>query len=284
MYAQIKISGCVNSKILLSSIINSLSRHSSCPKKLGPCLHIAHFKCLCHSLRTKNHSDAEFGATSLNHTKINLETKWKQHVSKHIVTINRSCFIVSRWFHHTSENFGKENHPVPKAFYMQNPIAWLVNKLNFGMLKRTWDPHFDESEIRRGTKQAVSTITMFVSQNLFSSLKGLLTKQALITLQRDVETTWSDEQRRHIGLEPGDIQHAVPRRVHFQRIVEQKFCDVDMVFVAVKWTEYGGSSAFIFVEVATRFHREYTEGLLPGWTVSLFRVTRFNILPRSTKK
>jgi hypothetical protein len=60
---------------------------------------------------------------------------------------------------------------------------------------------------------------MFVSQNLFNSLKRLLTKDALITLQRDVETTWSDEQRRHIGLEPGDIQHAVPRRVHFQRIV-----------------------------------------------------------------
>jgi hypothetical protein len=60
---------------------------------------------------------------------------------------------------------------------------------------------------------------MFVSQNLFNSLKGLLTKHALIALQREVETTWSDEQRRHIGLEPGDIQLAIPRRVHFQRIV-----------------------------------------------------------------
>lgn len=60
---------------------------------------------------------------------------------------------------------------------------------------------------------------MFVSQNLFDSLKGLLTKNALIALQQDVETTWSDEQRRHIALEPGDIQFAVPRRVHFQAIV-----------------------------------------------------------------
>jgi len=59
---------------------------------------------------------------------------------------------------------------------------------------------------------------MLVSQNLFNSLKGLLTNRALIALQRDVETTWSDKQRRHIGLEPGDIQLTVPRRVHFQRI------------------------------------------------------------------
>lgn len=280
MYAQIKIAGCVNSKMLLSSIINSFSRYSSCPEKLVPRSHISHFKYLCHCLRTKNYNDIEFGVTSLNHTKINLETSWKQHVRKHTVTNNRSCFIISRWFHHTSENSAKEKQSVPKVLYMQNPVAWLVNKLDFGMLKRTWDPHFDESEFRRGTKQAVSTITMFVSQNLFTSLKGLLMKHALIALQRDVETNWSDEQRRHIGLEPGDIQHAVPRRVHFQRIVEQKFCDVDMVFIALKWTEHGGSSACIFVEVTTRFHREYTEGHLPDWTVSLFRITRFDILPR----
>jgi hypothetical protein len=38
----------------------------------------------------------------------------------------------------------------------------------------------------------------------------------------------------------------------YSTLSEQKFCDVDMVFVAVKWTEYGGSSAFIFVEVTTR--------------------------------
>jgi hypothetical protein len=33
---------------------------------------------------------------------------------------------------------------------------------------------------------------------------------------------------------------------------EQKFCDVDMVLIALKWAEHGGSSAFIFVEVTTR--------------------------------
>jgi hypothetical protein len=74
-------------------------------------------------------------------------------VRKHKVTNNHSCFIISRLFHHTSENYGKEKQPVPKLLYMQNPVTWLVNKLDFGMLKQTWDPHFDESEFRRGTKQ-----------------------------------------------------------------------------------------------------------------------------------
>jgi hypothetical protein len=59
---------------------------------------------------------------------------------------------------------------------------------------------------------------MFVSQNQFNSLKGLLTNNALIALQRDVETAWSDEQRRHVGLEPGNIELAIPQIVQFQRI------------------------------------------------------------------
>jgi hypothetical protein len=38
----------------------------------------------------------------------------------------------------------------------------------------------------------------------------------------------------------------------YSTLSEQKFCDVDMVFIALKWAEHGGSSAYIFVEVTTR--------------------------------
>jgi hypothetical protein len=133
---------------MLSSIINSLSRCSSCSEKLVPHSHVSYFKCVFHSLRTRNHNDAEFGLTSMSHTKINLLNRWKQHVRKHVVTNDHS-----RLFHHSSENCAKKQQPVPKLLYMQSPVAWLVNKLNFRMLKWTWDPDFDESEFRRGTKQ-----------------------------------------------------------------------------------------------------------------------------------
>jgi hypothetical protein len=148
MYAQIKIAVCGNSKIILSNIINSLSRHSSCSEKLVPRSHASYFKCFCHSLRTRKHNDFECGLTSVSHTKFNLVITWKQHVRKHIVTNNPS-----RLFHHSSKNYGRNKQPMPKLLYIQSPIAWLVNKLNFRMLKWTWDPHFDESEFQRGTKQ-----------------------------------------------------------------------------------------------------------------------------------
>ncbi|XP_066990973.1 m-AAA protease-interacting protein 1, mitochondrial isoform X2 [Anabrus simplex] len=191
----------------------------------------------------------------------------------------RKCGSLLHRRYHENDDQGKpsEKRPVPKLLYMQNPLTWLVNKLDFGMLRRTWDPQFDESEFRRGTKQAISTITHLVAMNMFDNLKGLLTKQALAVLQHEVETSWTDQQRRNIALEPEDIQLAVPRRVHFQRI---KFCDVDMIFIALKWAEHSGSNAYIFIEIIARFHREYSEGRLPDWTLSLFQVTRFNVLAR----
>lgn len=148
MYAQIKIAFCGNSKTVVRSIINSLSRHSSCSDKLVLPSHVSYFKRVFHSLRTRNHSDIEFGSTSMSHTKISLLTTWKQDVRKQVVTCSHN-----RLFHHSSENCGKKQQPVPKLLYIQSPVAWLVNKLNFRMLKWTWDPHFDESEFRRGTKQ-----------------------------------------------------------------------------------------------------------------------------------
>ena len=65
-----------------------------------------------------------------------------------------------------------------------------------------------------------------MSQNMFTNLKGLLTNQALATLQHDVETKWSDEQRRLIAMDPEDIQLAVPRRVHFQRTAGMRISDI----------------------------------------------------------
>lgn len=186
-----------------------------------------------------------------------------------------------RCFHKTSVDNEKPNKSFPKILYVQNPLSWLMNKLDFGILKNTWDPQFNESEFKRGTKQAVATISQLISQDLRDGLTGLLTRKATTKLIHDIETAWSDEQRRLIGIEPDDIQVAVPRRVNFQTIVEQKFCDVDMIFVALKTAEHKSSSAMIFIEILARFHRNYTEGRLPDWTVSLFRVTRFDIRPVS---
>lgn len=47
-----------------------------------------------------------------------------------------------------------EQTRLPTLIYVQNPITWLVNKIDFKMLKKAWDNEFDENEFKRGTKQA----------------------------------------------------------------------------------------------------------------------------------
>jgi hypothetical protein len=176
MYAQIKTALFSNSKILLRSTVNASSRHSSYPEMLVPHPHISHLKCLCHSLRSNTHCDFELGIQSSNHININLGISWKQHVRKHVMTYNCSVSVVSRSFHHTSENYEKEKKPLPKLLYVQNPITWLVIKLDFRMLKQTWDPQFDEYEFRRGTVQVcggdqtfcrILSLTPFVTSHKF---------------------------------------------------------------------------------------------------------------------
>ncbi|XP_071442410.1 m-AAA protease-interacting protein 1, mitochondrial-like [Hetaerina americana] len=174
-----------------------------------------------------------------------------------------------------------DNSPTKSlVLYIQNPVRWLVNKLDFSMLRRAWDPNFRENEFKNGAKQAVSSITHLMSSNNFEDLEGLLTSPAINQLRREVETKWSDVQRRNFCLNKDDIKVALPQRVRFQRIDERRFCDVDMLFLALKQSEYEGKNATIFMEIKVRFHRDYTEGLDPEWTVSMFKVTRFNILSR----
>ncbi|XP_046393556.1 uncharacterized protein LOC124161296 [Ischnura elegans] len=164
--------------------------------------------------------------------------------------------------------------------YIQNPFRWLVNKLDFGMLRRAWDPTFKENEFRDGTKLAVSSVTQLISSNNFDDLEGLLTPAAISLLRHEVETIWTDVQRRNVNLTKEEIKVALPQRVRFQRLNEKKFCDVDMLFLALKQSRYEGRLATVFMEIKVRFHRDYTDGLPPEWTVAMFRVARFSVLPR----
>lgn len=53
----------------------------------------------------------------------------------------------------------KTNNPkstkkrVPKLILVQNPITWLMNKIDFSVLRNVWDSSFQEKEFKYGTKQ-----------------------------------------------------------------------------------------------------------------------------------
>lgn len=172
------------------------------------------------------------------------------YMAKYILNLNysQSLYTIQRPFStgNVSRHAKRDNELVkyekqlPTLIYIQNPITWMINKIDFKMLRSAWDPEFDESEFRRGSiqvcsflcfalmlgstitqnnvSQAVSVICTLISRNMWESLRGLISRQALVRLQRDVEVNWSDEQRQNIFMESSDVRLALPRKVHFLRI------------------------------------------------------------------
>lgn len=169
---------------------------------------------------------------------------------------------------------------VPKLILIQNPLTWLMIKIDFSVLRNIWDPSFEEREFKFGTKQAISRITHVISAGQLTELNGLLTKAARLSLMRELDRNWGEKQRALLALNHDDIQISSPRKVYFIRIADKKFCDVDMAFLALKWAPINSIEALIFTEIFARFHREYTPHSIPEWTIAYFKVTRFEVLRR----
>ncbi|KAJ8732104.1 hypothetical protein PYW08_014834 [Mythimna loreyi] len=169
---------------------------------------------------------------------------------------------------------------VPKLILLQNPLTWLMIKIDFSVLRNIWDPLFVEKEFKYGTKQAISRVTHVISKNQLKDLQGLLTKPARLSLMRELDRNWGDKQRSLLALSLDDIQISSPRKVYFIRIADKKYCDVDMAFLALKWAPINSVDALIFTEIFARFHREYTPHCIPEWTIAYFKVTRFEVLRR----
>ncbi|CAH0627200.1 unnamed protein product [Chrysodeixis includens] len=174
----------------------------------------------------------------------------------------------------------KKKRRVPKLILIQNPLTWLMIKIDFSVLRNIWDPSFEEKEFKFGTKQAISRITHVISAGQFAELNGLLTKAARLSLMRELDRNWGEKQRSLLALNHDDIQISSPRKVYFIRIADKKFCDVDMAFLALKWAPINSIEALIFTEIFARFHREYTPHSIPEWTIAYFKVTRFEVLRR----
>ncbi|XP_050342320.1 m-AAA protease-interacting protein 1, mitochondrial-like isoform X2 [Nymphalis io] len=169
---------------------------------------------------------------------------------------------------------------IPKLILLQNPFTWIMIKIDFSVLRRVWDPEFQENEFKFGTRQAISRVTQVISEGQYGELNGLLTKAARSSLVRELDRNWSEKQRSLIALKSDDIQISSPRKVYFIKIGDKRFCDVDMAFLALKWAPINSIEALLFAEIFARFHREYTPHCIPEWTIAYFKVTRFEILRR----
>lgn len=74
--------------------------------------------------------------------------------------------------------FRKRDKPdkkrVPKLILIQNPFTWLMIKIDFGVLRTVWDPHFVEKEFKFGTKQVKNSMCKWIRVNLCINIKSRL--------------------------------------------------------------------------------------------------------------
>lgn len=119
-------------------------------------------------------------------------------------------------------------------------------------------------------------VTSCIQKNEMSGLRGLLTTRERERIQTEIETEWKDIHRNNFDLTESDIVAAVPARVNRYYVAYHRFADIDIVFVVNRVRE---NSRPIMMIIRTTFTRDYTEGRLPEWTISKFKLDRFSPKP-----
>jgi len=141
--------------------------------------------------------------------------------------------------------------------------------LKFHEIRQHWDPSIDQQQIMMGAKYAVAAITSKLEGGQWKELRGLLSRREFKRLRKEVETEWTDVMRQNANLEVEEMEKVLITDVRTQQIVQNKYCDIDLMVVGVKEMQ---QKLPLVVQVEVRLHREYTQGCLPDWVVTRFRM------------
>ncbi|KAG0714235.1 hypothetical protein GWK47_001651 [Chionoecetes opilio] len=167
-----------------------------------------------------------------------------------------------------------------KVWYVPNPFKWLHNRMEIAALQRDWDASFTLETFKFGAIQAICTVTDLVSQREWGELRGLLSQNAIDKLR---DTKWTSDQTHNLTLSPGNVQTAMIRDVKLQTIVDQKYCDIDVHLIGVREPYNVDKHSLILLEYYARFHRNYCEGGLPDWSITVFTLHSFQAVPQPSR-
>uniref|UniRef100_L7M6M9 Juvenile hormone esterase binding protein n=1 Tax=Rhipicephalus pulchellus TaxID=72859 RepID=L7M6M9_RHIPC len=172
----------------------------------------------------------------------------------------------------------RDAHPQGRgrSFVLQNPFRWLSLFFDFMNLKNQWDPDFNRSEFIEGTKLAISTVLTLIATQRLDDLAGLVKREAVNQFIQEVSQELGYGSTRHLK-DPDDIV-AMPQKVTLQSIVDHKYCDIQMQFIVMKNLEREQASSdmprILMCFIFAKFHRNYTAGVLPEWTITKLSLLR----------
>ncbi|XP_054931440.1 uncharacterized protein [Dermacentor andersoni] len=130
--------------------------------------------------------------------------------------------------------------------------------------------------------KAISTVLSLIATQRLDDLAGLVKREAVNRFVQEVSQQLG-YGNMHYLKEVDDIV-AMPHKVALQSIVDQKYCDIQVNFIVMKNLDNGQSSPDIprvFVcFILAKFHRNYTAGVLPDWTITDLSLLRTSSLLR----
>ncbi|XP_054931439.1 uncharacterized protein [Dermacentor andersoni] len=139
--------------------------------------------------------------------------------------------------------------------------------------------HLDKERLH---KHAISTVLSLIATQRLDDLAGLVKREAVNRFVQEVSQQLG-YGNMHYLKEVDDIV-AMPHKVALQSIVDQKYCDIQVNFIVMKNLDNGQSSPDIprvFVcFILAKFHRNYTAGVLPDWTITDLSLLRTSSLLR----
>ncbi|KAK8783740.1 hypothetical protein V5799_009896 [Amblyomma americanum] len=117
---------------------------------------------------------------------------------------------------------------------------------------------------------AISTVLSLIATQKLDDLVGLVKREAVDKFIQDVSQELGYGNTQY--LEDPDEVIAMPQRVMLQTIVDQKYCDIHVNFLVLKNLDRGQPSSerprILMCFILAKFHRNYTAGVLPNWTIT----------------
>ncbi|XP_049743715.1 m-AAA protease-interacting protein 1, mitochondrial isoform X1 [Elephas maximus indicus] len=168
---------------------------------------------------------------------------------------------------------------------VSNPITWLRTRIYSFLIWAYLDEEFSIGEFSKGAKQAFAYVSKLLSQCKFDLLEELVAKEMLHVLKEKVPSL-PDNHKNALAADLDEIVYTSTGDISvYYDEKGRQFVDILMCFwylTSANITSENLSGAGVFQvklghqEVGTKkllsasyeFHREFTEGVKPDWTIS----------------
>ncbi|XP_047469017.1 uncharacterized protein LOC125025121 isoform X1 [Penaeus chinensis] len=215
-----------------------------------------------------------------------------QHYKHHLAALYSLPLKTTSHYIHSTPWLSSGGDPPPskmRVMYIPNPLKWLNNRVEIANLKRDFDPNFNEEDFKVGAKQGVCTVSELIHKREWGDLTGLVTQKVIDKLRK---TKWTTDQIHNLVLSPDHVQVVQLNNISLQTIVadskhgtserpcHRKYCDIDVIVIGTCIPYNLEKHSVILLEYFARFHREYTEGKLPEWTITKFKLQNFQAVQR----